>query len=193
MAAAVSSLPAAALHQRAALQKVASLQICARSRKLGQQKSRPQMANRDLDVEVEPSGLEPLTPCFLVCGCYSACQPGSDAPLGHGPPCPDQAGARAGLVDREQVGKVKLSRRFADGSTSSVTLDIHWGPRCGTAVLSAMAAPQPRAWPAAPCPHQRQPRRTADDDRSSSSAQPGVSGLSTVVARALRTECQKLA
>lgn len=45
---------------------------------------------------------------------------------------------------REQAGKVKLSRRFSDGSTSSVTLDIHWGPRCGTSVLSAMAVLQER-------------------------------------------------
>jgi integrase len=45
---------------------------------------------------------------------------------------------------REQAGKVKLTRRFADGSSSSVSLEIHWGPSCGTAVLSAMASLQER-------------------------------------------------
>lgn len=42
---------------------------------------------------------------------------------------------------REQAGKVKLTRRFADGSSSNVSLEIHWGPSCGAAVLiSAMAS-----------------------------------------------------
>jgi len=45
---------------------------------------------------------------------------------------------------REQAGKVKLTRRFADGSFSSVSLEIHWGPSCGTAVPSAMASLQER-------------------------------------------------
>lgn len=50
----------------------------------------------------------------------------------------------AGWSIREQAGKVKLTRRFSDGSTTSVTLDIPWGPRCGTSVLSSLAALQER-------------------------------------------------
>jgi integrase len=40
---------------------------------------------------------------------------------------------------RERNGKAQLTRRWEDGSRSSVMLDIAWNPTCGRAVLNAVA------------------------------------------------------